>query len=123
MSKINRGSGVLVVRRQVSEGGTVKEGSRQGVESGGRTRLPLRSGARLPQRLLPWPTALEGNRQPGILARRRCHGCVIIRTAGPAAHTSGGVGVPLRTLLGPTRTSACMHREETGLPRRGALGV
>ncbi|KAL0173800.1 hypothetical protein M9458_029768, partial [Cirrhinus mrigala] len=31
--------------------------------------------------------------------------------------------VPLRTLPGPTRTPACMHGEETGLLRRGALGI
>ncbi|KAL0148895.1 hypothetical protein M9458_055800, partial [Cirrhinus mrigala] len=31
--------------------------------------------------------------------------------------------VPQRTLPGPTRTPACMHGEETGLLRRGALGI
>ncbi len=32
-------------------------------------------------------------------------------------------GIPLRSLPGPTRTPACMHEEETGLSRRGTLGI
>ncbi len=36
---------------------------------------------------------------------RQSHRCVLIRTAGPAAHSSGGAGVPLCILPGPTRVS------------------
>ncbi len=61
--------------------------------------------------------------RPGILARQPSRGC------GP--HPDRGSGsshlrrhpFPQRSPPGPTRTPACMHGEETGLQRRGALGI
>ncbi|KAL0159351.1 hypothetical protein M9458_043076, partial [Cirrhinus mrigala] len=41
----------------------------------------------------------------------------------PAAVLLRRLWFPRCTLPGPTRTPACMHEEETGLPRRGALGI
>ncbi len=40
--------------------------------------------------------ALDGTGQPGILARRPYYGCSFVRTAGTAAHVSGGTEVSPR---------------------------
>ncbi len=81
MSKINRGSGVLVVLRGLWRRGSVLEGRVQ-VRGGVRWphALPLGSGARGRRRLLSaasssfGPAALPGVR-PGILARQPSRGC------------------------------------------------
>ncbi len=41
----------------------------------------------------------------------------------PVSRLAGAVLHAQRSLPGPTRTPACMHGEETGLQRRGALGI
>ncbi len=77
MSKINRGSGVLVVLRGLWRRGSVLEG-----------RVQVRGGVRRPHGLpsrvrsargggffLLRPTAPPGTIRPGILARQPCNGC------------------------------------------------
>ncbi len=110
VSKINTGSGVLVVLRGLWRRGSVLEGRvqvRGGVLAAARAPLwgPGREGRRLLQRL----------RLP--LGPRRSTGLVGL----PVSRVRHSI--PQRSLPGPTRTPACMHGEETGLPRRGALGI
>ncbi len=115
VSKINGGSGVLVVLRDLWRRGSVREGR---VQVRGRSpaaaRAPL-SGPGREVRRLPlaasssfWPAALPGVYGPA---------------SWPVSRLAGAELVARRSLLGPTRTPACMHGEETGLPRRGALGI
>ncbi len=101
VSKINRGSGVLVMLR-----GSWRKGP-------GKGRSPV--AARAPLWRLPlaasssfWPAALPGVYGP---------------SSWPVSRLAGAVLDAQRSLPGPTRTPACMHGEETGLPRRGALGI
>ncbi len=126
VSKTNRGSGVLVVLR-----GTVKEGQcseRKGSEEGGGVRqphkLPTAPGRRLPPAASSsWPTALCGDKRPGILARQPHSGCGSSPDRGSGSSRLWRRGIPLRSLPVPTRTPACMHGKETGLSRRGALVI
>ncbi len=122
VSRMNRGSGVLVMLWGFIQCYGRKSPGR--AESGSHTRFPLRSRARgavdsPAASSTSCPKALDGTVRPGILAWRPYHGCSFVRTTGPGLMS---LEVP-RSLPGPTRTLACMHGEETGLPRRGALGI
>ncbi len=109
MSEINRGSGVHVMLRGSWRRGSVREGSVQ-----------ARGGLRWPHALPYEVRGARGVASPAAYSlahgawgdstarnqgSRQSHRCVLIRTAGPAAHSSGGAGVPLCILPGPTRVS------------------
>ncbi len=109
---------------QCSEG----KGSEEGAESGSSTRSPLgprREGAAASSGGFapPGPRRSVGTNSLASWPINSIAGAVLVRTAGPAAHGSGSVGFPRRSLPGPMRTPACMHGKETGLSRRGALGI
>ncbi|XP_052388515.1 uncharacterized protein LOC127934965 [Carassius gibelio] len=88
----------------------IKEGSRQGAESGGRTRSPPWSGARAAASL-SLAAALVGDGRPGILARRPC-----IRVRFPS-------GSRVRQLTSWWRGSPSTHpswtHEDTSVHARG----
>ncbi len=115
VSKINRGSGVLVVLRGLWRRGSVLEG-----------RVQVRGGVRRPHAL---PSEVRGTRGGGFssgFVYLLAHGARrdwSARHPGPTAVSRVRHSIPQRSLPGPTRTPACMHGEETGLPRRGALGI
>ncbi len=83
----------------ISEGWAVfrRKGSKEGVERGGRTRSPLRSGARGGGGFLWWlrprdPRRFLGINSPASWPVSRIPGAVLVRNVGPAAHGSGGAG-------------------------------
>ncbi len=79
-------------------------------------RAPLSGPGREGRRLRP-PFGPRAAALPGVTARHPGP------ASWPVSRLTGAVLVPQRSLPGPTRTPACMHGEETGLPKRGALGI
>ncbi len=115
MSKINRGIWCPRCAARV-----VKEGQCSGRKGPGKgrspaaARAPLSGPEREGRRLLAAASSSFGPRH-----LRGLYG----PASWPVSRVTCAVLDAQRSLPGPTRTPACMHGEETGLPRRGALGI